>query len=478
MSEPRTLFEKIWSDHVVRDLGDNSYLVHIDRHLLHEVSGAVSFKGLRESGQSVRRPDLTIAVLDHLLDTMPGRSDETQIPRGTEFIRALRAGCEEFGVRLIDIGDMRQGIVHVIAPELGFALPGATIVCGDSHTCSLGGIGAYAFGIGSTDGQVVLSTQTLVQTKPKAMRVSFEGPLRPGVYPKDMILHLIRLVTADGGNEHVIEFAGSAIRAMSVEGRLTICNMSVELSARGGIVAPDDVTFDYLAGRPLAPAAAAWHEAVRYWRSLRTDDGAVFDKEVRIDCADIAPLMSWGTSPEHVLRFDERVPDPADAPDARTAAGWTRALNYMGLEPGMALEGLPITGAFIGSCTNGRLSDLEAAAEYLKGRHVAPGVRAICTPGSMAVKAEAEAKGIATIFKEAGFEWREPGCSLCMSGGAGGETFAPGSRIISSTNRNFESRQGKGVRSHLASPAAVALAAVEGRLADLERCGWEGADRC
>lgn len=461
------MFEKIWQQHVVRDLGDNAYLIHIDRHMLHEVSGAVSFQGLREAGNRVRNPELTFAVLDHLLDTFPGRTDKTMIPRGTEFIRELRKGCEEYGVPLIDIGDARQGIVHVIGPELGIALPGTIIVCGDSHTCSLGGMGAYAFGIGSTDGQVVLTSQTLVQTKPKTMRVTYTGQLNPGVYPKDLILYLIREVTADGGNEHVIEFAGPVVEAMPIDGRLTICNMAVELSARGGMVAPDDVTFEYLAGRAHAPKGALWDQAVAHWRNMRTDDGATFDREVVIDCDRIEPLVSWGTSPEQVLSLNECVPDPDDAPSERAASSWQRALSYMGLEPGMRLERLPIEGAFIGSCTNGRLSDLEAAAEMLKGRRVAPGVRAICTPGSMSVKAEAEARGIADIFRDAGFEWREPGCSLCMSGGAGGETFPPGSRIISSTNRNFESRQGKNVRSHLASPATVALSAVEGCISNI-----------
>jgi 3-isopropylmalate/(R)-2-methylmalate dehydratase large subunit len=466
---PRSFFEKVWDDHVVADLGDNTWLIHIDRHFLHEMSGSVSFKGLKEAGRALRHPELTWATIDHVVDTFPGRGDETLIPHGADFIRAHREGCREFGIPLFDLDDARQGIVHVISPALGIALPGLTLVCGDSHTCTVGGVGAFAWGVGSSDSEHVFATQTLVQTRPKSMRVNFEGRVAPGVYAKDLILHLISRITADGGNGYAIEYAGPAIRGLSVEGRLTICNMAIELSARTGMVAPDEVTYEYLADREFSPKGAHWDRALDYWRSLPSDDGAAFDFEVDIDCDRVAPQITWGTSPEHSIGVSERIPDPASAPTARARATMERALGYAGLAPGMRLEGLPVNAAFIGSCTNSRLSDLRAAAEVLEGRKVAPGVRAICTPGSAEVKREAEAAGIARIFRDAGFEWREAGCSLCMSGGCGGESFGERERVITSTNRNFENRQGRGVISHLASPATVALSAVEGRIADVRR---------
>jgi len=417
----------------------------------------------------VRRPDLTWATVDHVLDTFPGRTDETRIPRGRQFIAKLRDGTARFGIPLFDLDSEFQGIVHVISPDLGIALPGSTLVCGDSHTCTVGGIGALAWGIGSTDSEHALVTQTIVQTKPLAMRVDFVGAPAPGVTPKDLVLHLIGRITADGGNGYAIEFAGPAVRAMPVEGRLTICNMAIELSARTGIVAPDDVTFEYLYGKPFSPKGETWERALAHWRSLPSDDGAAFDRVVEIDCAKIAPQVTWGTSPEHVVGVDGVVPDPADAETPRARLGMEKALAYTGLAPGTRLEGLPIAGAFIGSCTNSRLSDLRAAAALLRGRKVAPGVRAICTPGSTRVKRAAESEGIDRVFKEAGFEWRESGCSLCMSAGASGEDFGDARRVISSTNRNFENRQGRNVTSLLASPATVAISAVNGKVSDVRK---------
>ena len=466
---PATLFEKIWGEHVVKDFGQNTYLLYIDRNFLHEVSGAISFKGLAEAQRAVRRPELTWATIDHVVDTFPGRGDQTKIPRGNDFIRGLREGVSRWGVPLFDLGSDFQGIVHVISPELGIALPGSTLVCGDSHTCTVGGVGALAWGIGSTDSEHVLVTQTLVQSKPETMLVDFDGVPPAGVTPKDLVLHLIGRITADGGNGYAIEFGGSAMRAMPVEGRLTICNMAIELSARTGMVAPDDVTFEYLCGRPFAPKGKAWDRALAHWRLLPSDPDAKFDRVVTIDCTNLAPQVTWGTSPEHVVAIDGVVPDPSDSDSARMRLGIEKALAYTGLTPGTRLEGLPIEAAFIGSCTNSRLSDLRAAAAILKGRKIASGLKAICTPGSTQVKRAAEAEGIDRIFREAGFEWRESGCSLCMSAGAAGEDFGGRRRVISSTNRNFENRQGRGVTSFLASPATVALSAVNGKISDVRK---------
>jgi 3-isopropylmalate/(R)-2-methylmalate dehydratase large subunit len=466
MSAPgQTLLDKIWADHVVEDFGDNTYLLHVDRAFLHELA-AVAFETLKKINRPIVRPELTFATVDHLLDTFPGRTDQTLIPNGAEFIRVLRKGVQENDITLFDLDSPRQGIVHVIAPELGIALPGTIFVCSDSHTSTIGGVGALAWGVGTTDIEHVMATQCIVQTKPLRMRVNFNGRLPAGVTAKDLILHLIGKISADGGNGYAIEYAGPVIRGLSIEERLTLCNMSIELSARAGMVAPDDVTFEYLHDRPYSPKGAQWDEAVAYWRSLASDDDARFDREVDIDCTKITAQVTWGTSPEHVIGIHERVPDPAKAPTARERASMERALNYMRLAPGDSVLGLPIDAAFIGSCTNSRLSDLRAAAKILAGRKVAPSVQAICTPGSMAVKRQAEAEGIDRIFREAGFEWREPGCSLCMSGGAGGERFREKARVISSTNRNFEHRQGRDVRSHLASPATVAASAVAGRITD------------
>lgn len=467
-----TYFGKVWKEHAVADLGQDVFLVHIDRHLLHEMSGAVSFVGLERSGYAVRNPGMTLATVDHVVETLPGRGDATRIPRGSEFIAGLRAGCRKSGIRLFDLGDAEQGVVHVIAPELGIALPGATLACGDSHTCTVGGVGTLGFGVGSSDGEAILATQCLLLVRPRTMRVRIDGVLAAGVTAKDAVLLLIRRMSAEGATGHAVELCGSAVAAMTVEERLTLCNMAAEFGARTAFVAPDDVTYEYLADRPFSPQGRLWDQAVDHWTSLRTDADARFDREVQIDCLGMAPQVTWGTSPEHVVGVCEPLPDPADADTAHRRDAMARALDYADLRPGMTLCGLKIDGAFIGSCTNSRLSDLRAAAMVLRGARVAPGVRAICTPGSMAVKRAAEAEGLDRIFTNAGFEWREPGCSLCMSGGAGGESFRPGSRVIASTNRNFEHRMGRDVRAHLASPATVAWSAVHGAIADVrQRCG-------
>jgi 3-isopropylmalate/(R)-2-methylmalate dehydratase large subunit len=464
-----TLFEKIWNDHVIADLGGKAHLLHVDRHFMHEMSGSVAFKGLREANRAVRDPALTFATVDHVPDTFPGRGDDTAIPGGRNFIRGLRAGAIEHKIQFFDLDDERQGIIHVIAPELGIAQPGCLFLCGDSHTCTLGGLGAYAWGLGSTDVEHVLATQCIIQVKPKTMRISFDGELPKHVYPKDLILYLIGRITADGGNGYAIEFSGETIRAMPVEGRLTICNMGIELSAQTAMIAPDDVTLEYLSGRPFSPQGDMWERAREYWRTLPSDVDADFDISYNFDVRDIGPQVTWGTSPEHVTSVDSVVPDPQSAGDQHTRQAMEKALAYTGLTPGARLEGLKIDAAFIGSCTNSRLSDLRAAAQILDGRKVADGVKAICTPGSTQVKRAAEAEGIDKIFSTAGFEWRESGCSLCMSAACRGESFGSGKRVISSTNRNFENRQGHKVSSHLASPATVALSAVRGEISDVRK---------
>lgn len=471
MKRPLTLFEKIWNDHIVMDMGQDTYLIHIDRHFQHELSGATSLKGIDEAGRRVRNPELNFAVIDHVLDTEPGRGDITKIPGGTDFIRELRTRAKNHGIHFFDIDDPCQGIVHVISPELGIALPGCTLVCGDSHTCTIGGIGALAWGIGSTDMEHVFTTQTLVQTKPKNMRVTFNAKLGEKVSAKDLILYLIGYIGADGGVEYAVEYAGPVISTLPVEGRLTICNMTIEFSARYGIIGPDDITFEYLYGQPFAPKGQMWEKAVAYWRTLYSDAEAHFDKEVSINCDNIHPQVTWGISPEHSVAVDGRVPDTSHARDSRARLTMEQALIYMGLTPGTPMEEIKIDAVFIGSCTNGRPSDLREAASILKRRKVAPGIRAICSPGSYQVKRTAEAEGIDRIFREAGFEWRESGCSLCMSASAGGESFISGQRVLSTTNRNFENRQGRGVRSHLASPATVAASAITGHITDPRKIG-------
>ncbi len=461
----RTIIEKIWDTHCVADLGDGSYLIYIDRIFLHERTGSIALKGLEEAGRVVRNPEHVFCTMDHIVDTFPGRTDRTTMPGGTEFITTTREAALAAGINLFDLGDDRQGIVHVVSPEQGIALPGVTLVCPDSHTCTLGGLGALAWGIGSTDGEHALATKTLVVKKPRTMRVSFDGALPYGVTAKDLILHLIGRHTASGGVGFAIEFCGQTIRELPVEARLTLCNMAVEFGAWTGIVAPDDTTFEYVRGRPYAPAGDQWELAVRHWQSLRSDPEARFDREIRIDSRDIVPQVTWGTSPQHETGIDGRVPDPADEPDANKRQSVERALDYMALEPGTPLEGIPIDAAFIGSCTNSRLSDLRSAAQVLEGRHVAPGIKAICVPGSSRVKRAAEDEGLDRIFTRAGFEWRESGCSMCFF--AGGESFGDRERVVTSTNRNFENRQGPRTRSHLASPTTVAASAVRGCLTDV-----------
>ncbi|MBS0480514.1 MAG: 3-isopropylmalate dehydratase large subunit [Proteobacteria bacterium] len=452
MAEPRTLFARLWDMHVVARLGPRDDLIAIDRVFLHERTGSVALKSLAAVGRPVADPARAFAVTDHIVDTRFGRTG-TLVPGGGAFLAATREECAKAGIRLFDVNDPDQGIVHVISPELGVVLPGATLVCPDSHTCTQGAFGALAWGIGSTEAEHALATGTLRMTRPKTMRVTFTGALQPGVTPKDMMLALLSAHGAGGGKGHAVEFAGDAVAALDIEGRLTLCNMATEFAAMTGFVAPDAKVFDYLMGRRYAPTGEEWDAAVAAWRDLRSDQGAVFDREIVIDAGAIAPMVSWGTSPEDSLPVDAAVPDAKPA-----------ALAYMGVTPGRRLAGTRIDAAFIGSCTNSRVGDLRRAAALVKGRHVAPGVTAIVVPGSMAVKRAAEAEGLDRIFIDAGFEWRMSGCALCFY--AGGPGLAPGARVISSTNRNFEGRQGPGVRTHLASPETVAASAIAGTIAD------------
>ncbi len=463
----RTIIDKLWDDHTVADLGDGASLLYIDRVFLHERTGSVALKGLEAAGRHVRNPEQVFCTMDHIVDTTPGRTDDTRMPGGREFITSTRASARAAGINLFDLGDDRQGIVHVVSPEQGIALPGVTLVCPDSHTCTLGGLGALAWGIGSTEGEHALATKTLAVRKPRLMRIRFEGKLAPRVYAKDLILHLINRFGASGGTGYAIEFAGSVIRSLPVEARLTLCNMAVEFGAWTGIIAPDELTFEYVRGRPFAPTPAQWDQAVAYWRTLPSDHDATFDKEHEVDCSGLAPQVTWGTSPQQGGSIDGQVPDPASETDANRRQSAERALQYMGLEPGTVLNGVPIGAAFIGSCTNSRISDLREAASVLRGRHVAVGVKAICVPGSTQVKKAAEAEGLDQVFRDAGFEWRESGCSMCFY--AGGESFGLEQRVVTSTNRNFENRQGPRTRSHLASPATVAASAVAGSLADVRK---------
>ncbi|WER47829.1 3-isopropylmalate dehydratase large subunit [Cupriavidus sp. WKF15] len=460
-ASPRNIIEKIWDRHVVAQLEGGQALLHVDRVFLHDRAGPRVLAGVEEGGHRVARPGLVFGTMDHIVDTQPGRGDDTLVQGGRGFIQAFRAATQRSGIRLFDLGNPHQGIAHVISPELGIALPGTTLVCCDSHTCTVGGIGALAWGIGTTEGEHAVATQCLVRSKPRTMRVSFHGSVAPGVSAKDMVLALIGRFGVSGGDGHAIEFAGEAIRGLDVEGRLTLCNMAVEFGAWTGLVAPDARTVEWLAGRPFAPAGADWEAAVTDWLALRSDDGARWDKELELNCAELAPQVTWGTHPGQVVGIDATVPVPADAD-----AG--RALRYMDLHPAQPLLGTPIDAAFIGSCTNSRLPDLRAAAQVVRGRRVRPGVKAIVVPGSTSVKHAAEAEGLDRVFTEAGFEWRESGCSLCFF--AGGDNFdqpgKPGRRVITSTNRNFEGRQGPGVRSHLASPATVAASAIAGCIAD------------
>ena len=463
----RTLFDKIWDDHTVTRQDDGSILLCIDRIFLHERTGSIALTSLKADGRKIKNPRHAFCTMDHIVDTHPGRGDETTMPGGSEFIRVTRELALNNGITLFDLGDPRQGISHVVASEQGIALPGCTLVCPDSHTCTLGGIGVLATGVGSSECEHVLATETLRVFKPRQMHVIFTGKLATGVTAKDMILHLIARYSAAGGSGYAVEFAGSAIKNLDVEARLTLCNMAVEFSAFTGIIAPDKKVVAYLEGRPYAPKGQARREALEYWSTLYSDADASFDKEIVVDCAAIGPTVTWGTSPQYAIPVDSTVPRIEDGSDPDARRSMEQALIYMDLQPGDRLEGLPIQAAFIGSCTNSRLSDLRAAADILGGRKVAPGVQAICVPGSTQVKQAAEAEGLDEIFREAGFEWRESGCSMCFY--AGGEGFPPGARIITSTNRNFEGRQGPSTRSHLASPATVAASAISGCIADLRK---------
>ena len=464
MTMAASLFDKLWAQHVVAELDAESSLLHIDRVFLHERTGSIALQTLEQDGRAVRHPELAFCTMDHIVDTLPGRGDQTLMPGGTAFIQTTRDTAKRAGIRLFDVRDPLQGIVHVISPEQGIVLPGTTVVCPDSHTCTQGALGALAWGIGSSEAEHVLATQTLRVAKPRSMRVSLEGALGAGVGAKDLMLWLIARESASGAKGHAVEFAGAAVRALPVEARLTLCNLAVEFSAFTGMVAPDDVVFQYLAGRRFAPAAAQWDQALAHWRTLHSGPQARFDRELNLDVSQVEPMVTWGTSPEHAVGIGAAVPDPALCADAVSRRGMERALQYMDLQPGQRLQDLPIGAAFIGSCTNSRLSDLRAAAQLLRGRKVAAGVRAICVPGSMQVKRDAEAEGLDRIFVDAGFEWRESGCSMCFY--AGGESFGLRQRVISTTNRNFESRQGPQTRSHLASPITVAASALAGRIAD------------
>ena len=461
---PRTLFEKIWDSHVVHRQDDGTCVIYIDRHLVHEVTSPQAFEGLRMAGRPVRRPKATIAVADHntpTTDFSQGIEDEESRVQ----VETLEKNVADFHVPYFDLNDPRRGIVHVIGPEQGLTLPGMTIVCGDSHTSTHGAFGALAFGIGTSEVEHVLATQTLIQKPAKNMRVAVEGSLPLGVPAKDVILAIIGKLGTAGGTGYVIEYAGRAIRELTMEGRMTVCNMSIEAGARAGLIAPDETTFQYLQGRPYAPKGGAWDLALSQWRRLPSDKGAHFDVQLDLNASDIPPMVTWGTSPQDALPITDVVPDPANAPDENRREAWTRSLAYMGLTPGTRLVDVPIDRVFIGSCTNGRIEDLRAAAEIARGRKVASTVSAMVVPGSGLVKAQAEKEGLDKIFLEAGFEWRLQGCSMCLAMNA--DRIEPGQRCASTSNRNFEGRQGRGGRTHLVSPAMAAAAAIRGTLADV-----------
>jgi 3-isopropylmalate/(R)-2-methylmalate dehydratase large subunit len=464
----RTLLDKVWSAHVVRELEDGRSLIYIDRHLVHEVTSPQAFEGLRVAGRKVRRPDLTFATVDHNVPTT-ARHLPIADPLARQQVETLRDNAVRFGVPLFDFNSGRQGIVHVIGPELGLTLPGTTIVCGDSHTSTHGAFGALAFGIGTSEVEQVLATQCLALAKPKAMRVIFTGSLSNGVTAKDVALAMMHRLGVSGGNGYALELAGPLIDSMSMEQRMTVCNMSIEAGARSSFVAPDDTTFAFLEGRTHAPKGAEWTEAVARWKELKSDAGAAFDAEITIDVSSLAPLVTWGTRPDMVEEVTGRVPDPKAATSEGDARAMERALAYMGLTPGTALDTVPIDRVFIGSCTNARLEDLRAAASVAKGHRVNTRVRAMVVPGSQQVKADAEREGLDRIFAEAGFEWREPGCSMCL--GMNDDTLGEGERCASTSNRNFEGRQGRGGRTHLVSPAMAAAAAIEGHFTDVRH--WE-----
>jgi 3-isopropylmalate/(R)-2-methylmalate dehydratase large subunit len=462
---PKTLFDKIWDFHRVGERADGRELLYIDRHVLHELHAHHGFTHLEKQQRPVHRPDLTFAVQDHTVATRPGRDDDSN-PSGTAFLKAMREGTRRNGIKLFDLGDPEQGISHVVAPELGIVLPGATHAVPDSHASTVGGLGALAFGCGTSEMTHILATQVMALKRPKRLRARLDGRLGPHVGAKDVALRLIAELGVAGARGYAVEYAGSAIAAMPIEQRMTLCNLNIEMGGRSGFAAPDDKTFAWLAGRPYAPKGAMWDQALAYWRTLVSDDGAEFDREVALDCSALEPQISWGTDPSQVVGILGRVPDAAHIDPSRRAAAES-AYAYMGLSPGTPLAGLPIDRVFIGSCTNSRLPDLEVAAAIVRGRRVAPGVTAMVVPGSSSVKREAEAAGLDRVFRDAGFFWGESGCSMCAGGN--GDRGAPGERCVSTTNRNFENRQGPKVRTHLASPATAAASAIAGRIADVRQ---------
>jgi 3-isopropylmalate/(R)-2-methylmalate dehydratase large subunit len=464
MSAPRTLFDKIWESHLVRRDEDGTCLIYIDRHLVHEVTSPQAFEGLRLHGRAVRRPESCLAVADHNIPTTD-RSKGIDDEESRIQVETLIQNCAKFGIPYFEVEDVRQGIVHIIGPEQGFTLPGTTIVCGDSHTSTHGAFGALAFGIGTSEVEHVLATQTLVQKPARNMRITVDGARPLGVTAKDLILAIIGKIGTAGGTGHVIEYAGEAIRALSMEGRMTVCNMSIEAGARAGLIAPDETTYAFLKGRPMAPKAGQWEQAVTHWSTLPSDPGASYDKEVVLPASEIEPQVTWGTSPEDVVPVTGRVPDPAGAADDHKRKAMERALEYMGLSAGTPMAEIPVDRVFIGSCTNGRIEDLREVAAVAKGRKVAERVHAMIVPGSGLVKHQAEEEGLDRIFVEAGFDWREPGCSMCLAMNA--DRLEPGERCASTSNRNFEGRQGRGGRTHLMSPAMAAAAAVTGHIADV-----------
>ena len=464
MATPKTLFDKIWEAHLVDQQDDGTCLIYIDRHLVHEVTSPQACEGLRNSGRQVRKPEFTLAVPDHNVPTTD-RSAGIADPQSKLQVETLDRNAREFGVTYFPMGDIRQGIVHIVGPEEGFTLPGTTVVCGDSHTSTHGAFGALAFGIGTSEVEHVLATQTLVQKPAKNMLVRVDGTLPAGATAKDIVLAIIGKIGTAGGTGYVIEYAGSAITGLSMEGRMTVCNMTIEAGARAGLIAPDEKTFDYLKGRPMAPKAGAYEQAVAYWKTLPSDAGAAYDKVVELAAADIIPQVTWGTSPEDVVPINGAIPEPEDVSDPGKQAAIKRSLEYMDLRAGMKVTDVPIDRVFIGSCTNGRIEDLRAAAAVARGRKVSGRVNAMVVPGSGLVKEQAEAEGLDRIFIDAGFEWREPGCSMCLAMNA--DKLAPGERCASTSNRNFEGRQGRGGRTHLVSPAMAVAAAVAGHLADV-----------
>ncbi len=462
--KPRTLYDKIWDDHLVEALPDGTCLLYIDRHLVHEVTSPQAFEGLRAAGRKVRAPEKTLAVVDHNVPTTD-RSKGIDDPESKTQVETLAHNARDFGIEYFDERDRRQGIVHIIGPEQGFTLPGATIVCGDSHTATHGAFGALAYGIGTSEVEHVLATQTLIQKKSKNFRAIVDGKLPAGVTAKDIILAIIGEIGTAGGTGATLEYAGEAVRALSMEGRMTVCNMSVEAGARAGMIAPDEKTYDYLKGRPKAPKGADWDQALRYWNGLRSDDGAHFDREIRLDAAKLPPLVTWGTSPEDVVAVTGCVPDPDAIADETKRGSKKRALEYIGLAPGTRIVDIALDRVFIGSCTNGRIEDLREVARIVGGKSVNANVKAMIVPGSGLVKEQAEAEGLDKIFRKAGFEWREPGCSMCLAMNA--DKLGPGERCASTSNRNFEGRQGHKGRTHLVSPAMAAAAAIAGHFVDV-----------